>query len=488
MIIRWVCEKDNKKWLYPIKKCIYCKGAIKKQIGTQAKVIGFSKVNIPSPMHPITPYNVVLLEDEFGNRMPKKTMKDYKIGDQYSTEKAKTDSAVVITKIKYDLGEALKESLRLLSSFDIGKGDKVLIKPCVIEPAYPYQAVNTNPELLHEIIKVLKDKGVSDIIVGEQTMSGEDVGAAAKKSGILDVCKKNNVQVTDLGKSEYIEKIEDGMKFNIAKEAVERKIINVPVMKTSSQLKISGAMENLLRVADKKTQMQMFAEDIEKTLPKLIKLLPKSITIGDATIGIQGQGPTLLGEPAFMNMLFVSKDPVALDSVFSEAAMIPKPEYLKEASRINAGNADVKELEIVGDELEAIKYPLKASDKEASAHPRIKLIDGKSDPITFYTALKMTSKLIGVSGYEINLVIGNFLTEEMLRDKERIIAYGNDSISRLKELNITPTAKITEDMDSIEKLTLLKTILENPDKKSVSVKDKIKSKLRGIGSKVKNIF
>ena len=62
MITRWICEKDNKKWLYPVEKCIYCKGPITKQKGTKIKVIGITQVNIPSPMHPLIPYNIMLLE------------------------------------------------------------------------------------------------------------------------------------------------------------------------------------------------------------------------------------------------------------------------------------------------------------------------------------------------------------------------------------------------------------------------------------------
>ena len=488
MIIRWVCEKDNRKWIYPIKKCVYCREPVKKQVGRKTKVIGLTRVNIPSPLHPITPYNIILLEDEFGNRMPKKTMKDYKIGDAYSIEKAKTDSAVVITKIKYDLGEALKESLNLLSSFDIGKQDKVLIKPCIIEPAYPYQTSNTSPKLLDEIIKILKDMGISDIIVGDQAIPGNDTLDSAKKSGILDVCKKNDIQLVDLRKAQYIEKTEGEMKFNIAKEIMEHKVINIPVMKTNSQLGISGAMENMLRVVDEKTQIEMFAADIEKTLPKLIKVLPKFVTIGDATIGMHAQGPTLLGEPAFMNLLFVSKDPIAMDSAFSEVGMLPTPEYIKEAAGIDEYDAYVKKLEIVGDELEAARYHLKAPNKTASAHPRINLIDGKSNPLVFYTALKASSKLVGLSGYEINIVMGKFLTQDMISEKERIIAYGIDAINKLKELNIAPAAEIPEDMGDIEKLTLLKGILGNPDKKSVSAKDKIKSKLAGLGAKIKGAF
>ena len=102
MIIRWVCENCNKKWIYPIEKCVYCKGSVAKQKGTNLKVVGITKVNIPSPMHPIVPYNIILLQDEYGSRLPKKTMKDYNIGDDYVEEKAKTNDAVAVIKVKYD--------------------------------------------------------------------------------------------------------------------------------------------------------------------------------------------------------------------------------------------------------------------------------------------------------------------------------------------------------------------------------------------------
>lgn len=485
MITRWICEKDNKKWIYPIEKCIYCKGPVKKQTSTKAIVIGITKVNISSPLHPITPYNVILLEDEHGNRMPKKTMKDYKIGDKHFIDKAKTDSAVIITKIKYDLGDALNASLELLNSFDFSKGDKILVKPCIIEPAYPYQAVNTNPLLLDEIIKMLRGRSFSDILVAEQAMPGNDVMGAANKSGILDVCEKHKVKFADLGKAEYVEKEEDDFKFNIAKEIMERRIINVPVMKTNSQIGISGAMENMLRVVDLETQKRMFAEDIEKTLPKLIKALPNFLTIGDATLGMHGQGPTALGEPAFLNMLFASKDAVALDSVFSEAGIIQKPRYVKEASSIGAGNGEIPDLEIVGDEIEAIKCSLKAADNGSSAHPRIMLIDGKADPYIFNTALKISSKLFGLGGYELHIAIGKFFTEGMIDGKNRIVAYGNDAINRMRELNAKALAEIPENMDDMEKLVLLKSLLENPNKKGIDMKDRIKSKIAKFGAKIK---
>jgi len=488
MIIRWICEKDNKKWLYPIEKCIYCKGPITKQKGRKIKVIGQTKVNIPSPFHPVTPYNVILLEDEYGNKMPKKTMKDYKIGDKYVIEKAKTDHAVIITKIKYDLVESLRESLELLNSNYVGENDKVLIKPSIIEPAYGYQAVATNPKILDALLTYLKENNVKDIIVAEQSMQGNDTLASAKKSGILGVCEKHGVNFVDLRKCEYIEKEYDGSKFKVAKYFFDRKVINIPVMKTNSQIGISGAVENMVRVVDDETQKIMFTEDIEKTLPKLLKVLPNFLTIGDASIGLQGQGPTLLGEPAFLNMLFVSKDPVALDTVFIEMGMLETPAYIKEAANLNVGSNDTLTMEIIGDELEAIKFHIKPAPKNESAHPRIKLIDGKANPYIFNSAIKMTAKLVGLLGEEVNLVIGSEITRDMIMGKKRLVVYGNDATKKMKELGVSYVSEIPEDVDDLEKIMLLKSILEKPGEKKITTADKIKSKIEKLGAKIKDNF
>ncbi len=488
MIIRWISEDGKRKWMYPVKRDIHTKGKIVKQISKKAKVIGITKVNIPSPLHPIIPYYILLLEDEYGNRMPKKTMKERKIGENYEIKPAKSDGAVIITKIKYDLKEYLKESLDLLHDYDISPEDKILIKPSIIEPAYSYQAVATNPNLLDALINILKEKGVTDIIVAEQSMLGNDTAEAAKKSEILDVCKKNGVNFVDLAKAEYVEKEFDGFKFNVAKELFERKIINLPVMKTNSQIGISGAMENMLRVGDAETQKRMFAGDIEKTLPRLLKVLPSFLTIGDATIGMQAQGPTSLGEPAFLNMVFVSRDPVALDAVFAEMGSLEIPAYVKEASDIGMGNSNTKTMEIVGEDLEAIRLNLPPADKSANAHQKIKLIDGKANPYVFNSVLNMASKLVGLLGEEVNLAIGSQITHDMINGKSRIVAYGAEATEKLRELGVKPIAEISEDIDATEKMMLLKSVLENPDKKSITVADKLKSKIAKVGARIKSRF
>ena len=232
----------------------------------------------------------------------------------------------------------------------------------------------------------------------------------------------------------------------------------------------------------------MFKEDIDKTLPKLIGILPKFLTIGDATIGMQGNGPTLLGEPAFLNMLFLSKDPVALDAVFSEAGILTTPRYIKVASLLDVGNSDTKKIEIIGDELEAIKCPLKAAEKDVTAHTKIKLIDGKADPYTYNTALKMAAKLVGLLGDDVNLVIGSLITKDMLKGRTRLVVYGKDAIEQMNALGIKSIVEIPEDVDGIEKVMLLKSVLQNPNKENLTSVDKLKSKIAGFGMKIKKKF
>ena len=480
MIIRWVCEKCSKKWIYPVEKCVYCKGSITKQKGAKIKVVGITKVAIPSPMHPIIPYNILLLQDEFGNRIPRKTMKEYKIGDEFALQKAKTKDAVAVVRTKYDVYEAIKEAAWLLNGVELNADDKILIKPSIIAAAYPYQAVNTNPDFLNALLALLFELGIKkeNVIVAEQALIGSDAADTASKSGILEVCKKNGVEFADISKGPFEEVESDGFKFRIFKEAMNRKVINAPIMKTNFQLGISGALENLSRLADEKTQREMYFDGIEKTLPKLAKAVPDVFTIADATNGMQGQGPLALGEPAFLNLVLASSNAAALDSVFCGITMleIPSGSLIK--------GIDIKNVEVVGNELDALKYPIKAANPHDTAHPDIKVIDGKACPACLNMMYGLTSKLVGLRGNEINLVMGPMLTEDMLKGKERIVVLGDCAIKKMDEFSIKSAAKISEGIDEVEQLVLLKKLLTTEGQPKITPVDKVKSKMKNLLSKV----
>lgn len=492
MIIRWLCEKCNKKWIYPVEKCVHCKGPISKQKGNLLKVIGITKVNIPSPMHPITPYNIILLEDEHGNKMPRKTMKEYTIGDNYVEQKASSDDAVSVVKKKYDVYEAVKSAVELTNQLDFFMPtSKFLLKPSIAVSAYYYQAATTNPEVVNAVIQLLLESGVKkeDIIIAEQGFVGVDAMEAASRAGILDVCKKQGVQFHDISKGPF-EQIGSEVKFNVFKESIGRKIINIPVMKTSQQFGISGAVENLLRLADEQTQTTIFENDFDRTIPKLAKAISensKILNIADATLGMQGQGPTVLGEPAFLNLAFASRNPVNIDSVFCDISMLDTPQHILESESAGIGKSKIEDIEIVGNEPDALRYPLKKAEQEQTAHPDINLIEGKACSSCFNSAISLTSKLVGLRGEKMAMAIGPMLTKNMIEEtskNKRLLIFGDCAISKLKKEGTSMPASISEKADSLEQLLLLKKLLTTKGKVSLNLLDTATAKVAKLVSKV----
>jgi uncharacterized protein (DUF362 family) len=476
-MIRWKCNGCNKVWIYPVKKCLYCKGEIKRIEVKPKKIVGFTKVVVASPLHPIVPYNIMLLEDEEGNRLPRKTMKEYRIGDEFVEERAKTDNAVSIVKTKYDIYDAVKNALELIN-FEASPQSKILIKPNIAIASYPYQAACTNPVTVEALVRILLDKGnkKENITIAEQAVFGEDTEKAAAKAGILSLCKKYGIRFVDLSKAEFEERVIEGYKFCISKEVLNKDlVINMPVLKTHFQLGISGALENMMRVVDIETQKQM-AMNLKEQIAYLNKEL-KYTTIADGTIGMHGNGPFLSGEPSFLNIIMASRDPVALDAVFCELGMFDVPDYIKSAHHIGVGNSKLEEIEIVGYELEAAKLELKKPSKNLSPNLNVNVIDGMSWTGEHYALYSVLSRFSNVPVKKANIAVGSILEKEIL-PATRLIAFGDNAIAKMKELGIKPMAEIKGNPpDLIESYVLLKKLLTKEGEVSINMFDTARSKI-----------
>ncbi len=464
MIERWHCEACKRKWAYPFDVCAYCNSPLKKHVGRKVRVVGVTTVGIPSVNHPAIPYQVILLEDEQGNRMAKKTMRKYGIGDAFSVGPAKSEDVVAIVRAKYDVKEAVWQLLALLKNSGIAAGDKVFVKVSCIEPS-SQQGASTNPLVLGAAIEWLRKIGVQDIVVGEQALLGDSIDAAMK-SGIVEVCSRHDVQFIDVSKDAGVEKEIEGMMVKVSRTAIERKMVNIPAMKTHAQHGLSGALESLVRLLDEDSQKKVHGKEGRNVLSKLSHIFPSVLTIGDASIGMQGNSPQ--GEPAFMHLLLASKSPINVDRVFVSMGMLPLPNYLKEIL--------MKNIEIVGEELDCVKVPLKQAD-DGSPHPFVRFV-GDADAKCVMGAIHVCRKIIGVGapGSSVQLAMGAF-TKEMLDENERIVLYGKDAIENGRAMGIAATAELTQEMPELQRIVLLRSILENPQKKKIGVADMFKVKM-----------
>lgn len=448
------------------------KGNVQKEVSKKFKVIGVSRVNIPSPYHPIIPYNVLMLEDEFGNRMPKKTMKDFRIGDSYEFQSGE----VSVVKQKYDIYEAVKLSLELIPDFVVNGDSKILIKPSVISAMYAYLAATTNPKVLTATIQILLEKGVlpENITVGEQTPF-LPLEVSSKKPGISSVCKKFNVKLVDLGKAGFEEK--EG--YELSKELLDKTlIINMPSMKLDTRFGISGALENMTRCLSLKSQKKLYNEDIRKSMDTLNKLIPTQLVIADAILAMQGDGP-LMGEPSYLNMIIAGHDPVAVDETFCRITMMDTPDYVKNTS----GNHSPT---VGGDELDACRYPVRRYIPGLTPNHDIRIIGDSPCPVCYFSAIGALSKLATTRGKPTYLAIGSHLDKEQIKNLDRVVALGDQAIQALEDMGIEPSAKLAGcPPDMADQVIFIKKIFtSNLDKPKVTVIDKLKSAIVKAAMKV----
>jgi len=92
----WVCNECGKKWRYPVEKCIFCNGEIKKMVSDKFLVKGITQVFVPSVGNERVPYYNLLIEDDAGNLHIKKTFAIYEIGNFVEFEKTMDFQPVTI--------------------------------------------------------------------------------------------------------------------------------------------------------------------------------------------------------------------------------------------------------------------------------------------------------------------------------------------------------------------------------------------------------
>jgi hypothetical protein len=159
--------------------------------------------------------------------------------------------------------------------------------------------------------------------------------------------------------------------------------------------------------------------------------------------------------------------------------MLQIPDYINSTK-----NYAIKKIEVVGSEIDALKYPIKTPVANETSHPDIKVIDGWACPACLNMMHNLTSKLVGLRGEQINLVIGSNVTEKMFDGKDRLIALGDCAIRKLEELNINSIEKISEKIDDVEQFVLLRKLLITEGKPTITHIDKVKSKMKKLLSKV----
>ena len=231
--------------------------------------------------------------------------------------------------------QALKAGVEALGGMGalVGPEEKVLLKPNLVRKAKLSRAVVTHPVVMGAAARLLREAGVRKITAGDSCGVGQATAAAAAV-GMDVVLEKYGVPLVDLtgmGEVPY-EKGVQAKSFFVSREVMEADaVINICKMKTHALERITGAVKNMygcihgLHKAKGHT-VYPNADSFARMLADLNLFLKPRLYIMDGIAAMEGNGPTS-GDPVPMNVLLMSRDPVALDSVFCRLINL-KPELV----------------------------------------------------------------------------------------------------------------------------------------------------------------
>ncbi|KPJ73686.1 hypothetical protein AMJ48_00590 [Parcubacteria bacterium DG_74_1] len=338
------CQKCKKVWQYPIEKCPECFSALEKIKSEKVKVIGVSRVTIPTMFHPKIPYFVLVLEDEKGNKWVWKSVEEYRIGEELKIETTTESNTVAVWRIKYDVLEGIEKVVELFDGIDVRQDFKILILPTLVLPRHPHFAENTSPQFLESLIKYLMGRGVrlENIKVAGQSFDETPIEAAAQKSQLLKVCQNYRILPLDLAKTDFIKKGEGDFSFEISEEVFKADLIaNLPILKIGK----ASASENILKFLKKENYLGLkYLHSEEQIIENLNKVLPRYFTLAEAQ-SIQKTDQFV----AHLNLIFGSFNPLNLDRIFAEVTMTRElPEYLKRVK--------IDDIPIVGRKIKEVQY------------------------------------------------------------------------------------------------------------------------------------
>ncbi len=274
-------------------------------------------------------------------------------------QKSKIMSKIFVSKTdEFNVYSALNKALKFLRVRFNFKVAAVKLNLCSLK--LRETGATSDPIVVEQIVRILNENNIQVRLV-ESDSASKDADLAFKYLGFKSLEKMYDVKCVNLSKDEFSVRNIDGYYLKSVKvpknlETAEF-FITHPKLKTHSsmEVRITGALKNqfgCLTRADK----SVYHPRIHEIIADVNQIFAPDLTIMDAIIAMTGYGPTD-GIPQRLNMLFTSRDPVAIDALGARIFRINplSIKYIRLASRKGIGNI---ESILSGDHIENVTFDM----------------------------------------------------------------------------------------------------------------------------------
>lgn len=254
--------------------------------------------------------------------------------------------------------ESIGRSIELCDGFaGLDRSAHVLIKPNISYagwvPIPPYGMVTT-ARVIEGILRALSEHGCKHVCIAEGSISNvleSNTLRGYKYTGIQQVAKRYDAKLLDLNKGPFVMKELGEVKVSISKAVLESEfLINVPVLKTHSQVKVSLGFKNLKGCLDVNSRKLFHRNELEHLIYLLNELIKCDLTIIDGIYMLEKGPDTVLGTAHRKDLIIASRDKFACDCVGASILGINTSEvgYLVKYAQAHNLPLDISKFDIKG--------------------------------------------------------------------------------------------------------------------------------------------
>ena len=393
---------------------------------------------------------------------------------------------MTVSLVKFDGSlDSLRKAIELCGGFEkLNKNDRVLIKPnnCFRHKIMPPYGMVTTSCIIDGVVQLLLEYGCRDISIGEGAIIGifDELEPYTKQgfrgTGIEKIAKKYGVKLVDFNAGAFSELDLEGIKVQVSRTALDTDfLINIPVLKTHFQTKVSLGFKNLKGCLSKDSKKRFHTS---KRLDTLICLLNEAIksdlVIVDGIYMLERGPETLAGVAHRKDLIIASPDVFECDVVGATILGIEPAQvnYLQEFAKRHGRSFDLSAIQIKGKDIESLREQLEwrfEPDKELLTPAKITGLSAPYPGQSLCSACGATLALaLSIFGKDnpgmdfggVALYYGLGLKPE--RDTQKIFLYGDCAIKSNKGLQNAINIEGCPPTLTKTLLALMKALLSKP--------------------------
>ena len=267
----------------------------------------------------------------------------------------------------YGNSEAIERSVASLldnCGMDIDySGKKVVVKPNMLRKCRIEDRITTDPSVLEAVLKYLSSHGADSVTVFDSPggVNTQDSIISSYRACGFAACAEKFGAVLSCDMSYTDVQLPDGATVPVSNTILGADyIFNICKLKTHSMAGLTASVKNMFGSVPGAIKAEVHLRFPERNafcskICEICKTAGPSVSICDAVIGMEGDGPAA-GSPRKFGFLAASRDPYVLDRVLADILGMRYTEAgtVEASVRMGLAPEDVSQIEVVGDRIDRI--------------------------------------------------------------------------------------------------------------------------------------